>query len=554
MHRLAWLGTALGLTVLLAACSSTGDDDTGEDEGAVAAGSLSYIGKHVVGALADQSPSEQGKTWNLSRGNKLADSFVLQVPLADTWGKDDVRVAARCKADEAGCDPDFLLKRCASDADCGQGGACTALKATVAHRNDAPKKLCIGHADTLLDEVWSAVALAKTSVDMSSLTPPEDRFQAAVRNAVTYASEASSPPRIRMLFGDFPGGHVSGQKTLETLTRDVAPGSRIEVAVGTYREGVDSWNHSKIIVRDQSYAIVGGTNMWDEHYLKRNPVHDLWMNLEGRAARDSSRFLDNLWVHACGKSGMPIVDSRVVASRPEPQKCPDPIDRPNDDGVGGTPVIAMGRLGAVGSNTSDQGLVAFVEAAKKSIRLSQQDIGPVKRVGVSFAPWPEALMTAMVGAMARGVDVSFVLSNPKSVPGNVSAMEAYFNTYDNGWSLEDVGKKFVAIASAHPEVLGGQDPAALVCSKLKLMHLRMGDRETWPSGGTYANHAKVIVVDDRAFYLGSQNTYVANLAEFGMIVDDAAATSRFVRDYLEKAERWSKRTTIGGSVDACPYR
>lgn len=548
-----WARSAAVLLLIgcASACSATPDDE-GSDEGESSDGKLSYVGQHVVDVLSNDRPSEEGKTWGLSRGNSFADAFVLQVPLAETWGAKDVRVAARCKAGAEGCDPDFKLQQCASDADCGQGGKCAALKATVAHRSDAPKKLCIGHSDTLLDEVWSAIALAKQSVDMSSLTPPQDRFEAAVRNAVTYASESDAPPRIRMVFGDFPGEFVSAQKTLQSLTRDVAPTSRLAIDVGTYREGVDSWNHSKIIVRDQRAAIVGGTNMWDEHYLGKNPVHDLWMTVSGRAARDASRFLDNLWVHACGK-GAPVIDARNVASRLENAECPATLERPQDDGAGGVPIVTAGRLGALGSNTSDAALVAMVEAARKSIHLSQQDIGPVKRVGVSFAPWPEKLMTAMVAAMARGVDVSFVLSNPKSVPGNVSAISAYFNTYDNGWSLEDVGKKFVAFAAAHPEATNGRDPAELVCSKLRLAHLRMGDTESWPGGATYANHAKVIVVDDRAFYLGSQNAYVANLAEFGMIVDDASTTRRFVQSYLERAERWSMRTAIGAGAGACTF-
>ena len=34
-------------------------------------------------------------------------------------------------------------------------------------------------------------------------------------------------------------------------------------------------------------------------------------------------------------------------------------------------------------------------------------------------------------------------------------------------------------------------------------------------------HTKFWMVDDAAFYLGSQNLYPNNLAEWGMIIDDA---------------------------------
>ena len=200
-----------------AACSAT-PDDFGTDEGPSTDGTLSYVGKSVVQALRATQSAEEGKTWNLSLGNTLPAGFVKQIPFADTWGQANVIVAARCKAKEPGCEPDFLLKRCSSDADCGGAGKCAALKATVAHRTAQPKSLCVGHSDALLDEVWSAITEAKESVDIASLTPPEGRFEATVRNAVTYASESATPARVRMLFGDFPGSFVSAQTTYEAVT------------------------------------------------------------------------------------------------------------------------------------------------------------------------------------------------------------------------------------------------------------------------------------------------------------------------------------------------
>ena len=536
-----------------AACSAT-PDDFGTDEGPSTDGTLSYVGKSVVQALRATQSGEEGKTWNLSLGNTLPAGFVKQVPFAETWGQANVTVAARCKAKEPACEPDFLLKRCTSDADCGGAGKCAALKATVAHRTAQPKSLCVGHSDALLDEVWSAITEAKESVDISSLTPPEGRFEATVRNAVTYASESANPARVRMLFGDFPGSFVSAQKTYDAVTRDIPASSRIDVSVAAVRDGVTSWNHSKIIVRDQRASLVGGVNLWDEHYLGKNPVHDTWIAVEGRAARDASRYLDELWGFACGK-GNPIDSKEVVMrAQPQTQRCPAPLTRPTGNGAGGTPIIAAGRLGGMGANSSDQALVALFASARRSIRMSQQDIGPLKRAGLSFAGWPEEQMVAMIAAMARGVEVSIVLSNPKSVPGDVGAIQAIYNSYDNGWSLEEVGKKFIGVAEANRGVLGGKNPTALVCEKLKLMNLRMGAGETWPDGNTFANHAKSIIVDDRAFYLGSQNTYVANLAEFGYIVDDSRATETFIAEYQAKAEEASRRTAVSGPGVACRLR
>jgi hypothetical protein len=53
-----------------------------------------------------------------------------------------------------------------------------------------------------------------------------------------------------------------------------------------------------------------------------------------------------------------------------------------------------------------------------------------------------------------------------------------------------------------------------------------------------------VIVDDQAHYVGSQNLYDANLAEFGVVVDDQAATQKFIADYYSKLLQFSKPTTF----------
>jgi transcription elongation factor len=48
--------------------------------------------------------------------------------------------------------------------------------------------------------------------------------------------------------------------------------------------------------------------------------------------------------------------------------------------------------------------------------------------------------------------------------------------------------------------------------------------------------------------------YVANLAEFGAIVDDAAATKAFLASYMTPVESYSKRTAVTGPGVACILR
>ena len=56
---------------------------------------------------------------------------------------------------------------------------------------------------------------------------------------------------------------------------------------------------------------------------------------------------------------------------------------------------------------------------------------------------------------------------------------------------------------------------------------------TWATGGAPGNHAKLVMVDDVAFHVGSQNLYPAGLTEYGFIVDDAAAAAALDASYWQ---------------------
>ena len=47
------------------------------------------------------------------------------------------------------------------------------------------------------------------------------------------------------------------------------------------------------------------------------------------------------------------------------------------------------------------------------------------------------------------------------------------------------------------------------------------------------NHAKVMIIDDRFFYVGSQNLYTTDLQEYGWIVEGEAETREFLAKYWE---------------------
>ena len=114
--------------------------------------------------------------------------------------------------------------------------------------------------------------------------------------------------------------------------------------------------------------------------------------------------------------------------------------------------------------------------------------------------------------------------------------------------------KFIDLANANPSLLPSDtDAHTLLCKQLQLMRLRSSAAEAWPDGHTLANHVKAIVVDDKAFYVGSQNIYAANLTEFGYIDDDEDATKTFVASYLANEENFSRPTAVSGRGVKCGF-
>jgi phosphatidylserine/phosphatidylglycerophosphate/cardiolipin synthase-like enzyme len=71
--------------------------------------------------------------------------------------------------------------------------------------------------------------------------------------------------------------------------------------------------------------------------------------------------------------------------------------------------------------------------------------------------------------------------------------------------------------------------------------LRFSAEDTFPDGKAMPNHSKLLMVDDQAFYIGSQNLYLADLAEFGFLVDDARAAYQLRHDYYNKLWTWAGR-------------
>jgi len=203
-------------------------------------------------------------------------------------------------------------------------------------------------------------------------------------------------------------------------------------------------------------------------------------------------------------------------------------------------MITVGRLGALGANPSDSAITAMLSSARKTIRLSQQDLGPmVHPLNVPLAEkpfrlpgqvWPANYLRELGHAMRRGVSVSIVLSNVGAIPANLTGS---LDAFSNGWTAVDVAAEIVkAMQQNDDKKLSDCELKDLIARNLHVttIHQKSGTLD-YPDGRHIPNHAKFVMVDDTCFYIGSQNMYVCDLAEWGVIVDNAGEAERVLDQY-----------------------
>jgi phosphatidylserine/phosphatidylglycerophosphate/cardiolipin synthase-like enzyme len=228
---------------------------------------------------------------------------------------------------------------------------------------------------------------------------------------------------------------------------------------------------------------------------------------------------------------------------------------------GGQQVLAVGRLAAgITTEFANQGDLArdlLFASARTTIRISQQDLG--FKLGRSDTLFPESTIERLLDFIEqRDGHVYIVLSNPGSI-GNSGSL------YDNDVSLLELARHLRQVMikrvdardrTARYAVRKGPDPInALLCSRIHLAPFRFGPDAHWPGGKSIANHAKLWMVDDRIFYIGSDNMYPVNLQEFGYVLDDRKAAAELLDRYWTPLWQWSQRAAVSGDgVEQCIFR
>ena len=526
-------------------------------------------------AKSDVSGGYRGVTYDLTRGNRLAQDWLILTP--NMWNR-SASSLADLPVDCTDCDADFRLPACRRDADCPTAGThCGTLKSFAGRPDLVGKKMCLGQSDRMIDRWYMPIAAAKKTVDITQLAPaPDARFMAALRNGITMLARSRRPVVVRVLIGQFPPESVDTNALIGELVRDArkVPGSRLTVYAAAMRSCTAtadcssfSWNHAKILAVDGQRALVGGHNLRSLDYLDADPIHDISMALEGPAAADAQHFADRLWAYVCATAGHdPIVtSSRYRAGEADiGSGCLPTISASvATHRAGTTPVLAVGRLASgITTDFANQSELArdlMFGAARRTLRIVQQDIGfRLSGIipglpgipGINYplgVTYPESTLERIADFLLAGGDAYIVLSN-LDADGLSGAL------YSNNVPLADVADKIRAVTKSRSH-LSGPALRALLCQRLHLAPIRFGPDAKWPDGQPIGNHGKFWMVDDHVFYIGSDNIYPSDLQEFGYILDDKTIAATALRTYWDPLWRWSSAAAISGSdAPSCVFR
>lgn len=447
-------------------------------------------------------------------------------------------------------------------------------------------------------KIYDLICRTEAWCDIMSLGPPDGKFLKAFADALRVVAdrsrdnEKSKPIVVRMMFGNIMGCHIDCARVMNKLTAGLPADANLHVWVGAWRKGF-SWNHAKLIAVDGYYLSTGGHNLWEKHYLRTNPVHDLSVELEGQVGHDGHFFANEQWKYVEKKSKtwtgvltkflpnrLPSVfqtrvdvsayppgnenggdsqsQSGTVATKYPPQYTKKRVfytsasvlwRRANSLKDSSIPLITVGRQGRITrkSRPSDDAIIAMFDSSKEVIRLVIQDIGPVcipqTKLALPGLTWPKEYLDAFARAIyKRNVCVEIVLSNPCSVPNKLN-LEA---NYGNGWDCIDVAAEIVKAIKRRFQKADDESLRKAVRNNLRLCFTRHRRKATYEDGNTIGMHSKHFIVDNVCCYIGSQNLYKCDLAEWGVFVDHAGEVGNIIADYWDPV--W-KNSFTGEDVD-----
>jgi phosphatidylserine/phosphatidylglycerophosphate/cardiolipin synthase-like enzyme len=406
-------------------------------------------------------------------------------------------------------------------------------------------------AGNLVAAVQDIISSAHSTVDITLLAPfPDGAFLDSIKSGLRAAAKNNPHIVVRILDG-IPLGHTGGD--FEDFMKKLDPPSTFPVYIGSMQSNMFSWNHSKLIVVDGTRVLTGGHNLWSHDYCEIAPIHDVSMVLSGPATLIAQNFLNFVWTNVASysrQSGEPFSDqnARLWWNNKWYSNALPSVQAGKIKNDGNTTVLAVARLGdgiVIPSNDSNASYTARLAAArlaKKSIKLSQQSLD---NTIAGNTVWATDYIRVLAQAVAdRGVDLQIVISHSGAA---------------DGYSGEGIQATADRLHDAVAEASGksGSELKKLLSQKVHLAPLHFypnrkltHDSEAWKwllrdgSRAVPGNHAKVYIVDDEVFYVGSDNAYpiqhrTFGLQEFGFLVSSSSKLWEPIANYWESLWKYS---------------
>jgi len=293
-------------------------------------------------------------------------------------------------------------------------------------------------------------------------------------------------------------------------------------------------------------------------YLERDPIFDLSLKVRGPAADSAHKFANAMWdfIRRNNKHGDDLWHTFSNSFTAEPfeygQEAAPPLTIATIPGTGKVPVLGVAVPGwnlaptdAININSSERALVYYIQNAERSIYLSQQDL--IK--GLHRVAKPEVANALVQFLVDKKGLLGIVLSTKgaKATDGDSYSMD-----HDLHVMLEKLEFEVKARFPSKPNT----DIRTLLQRQVLLATIRFNHRdEAWPDGTPFGNHAKFWMVDERVFYVGSDNVYPlpgpiagtsGSLQEYGFVIDHAASAADVVKEYWRPMLEFSTSTSISG--------
>ena len=562
MVRMAnWRKLALSATILVVACFglvATLDAAVGsqEQEGK----SATYL-EPVVERMRKLYGNLEPAYFDYSKDNSISPGWIVAMP-EKMIGRPQSEMLFSEQGAPVACSSDH---QCAKH---GLRGQCAVSRVTVSAKNPNAVQICQSQSQNFINTYYDAIVNAKHSVDLVYLGGPDGRLDEAIRNALSVVADSGKPMLVRILAGIPEAGRGWDLHQYLVQLRQMLPKpEKSKLIVQVARMGswcclpvTLSWTHSKILLIDGERALVGGQNLTDGAYLSTEPTFDLSVWIEGGAAESARKYVNALWQLVRERNrtalypgiwcdslweGDPQIRTQCDFHRNFPVQ-------PRRGTVHALAVAAPGRPFAPGKTTANPSRDAFswlVPAAKKSIKISQQDIvwGP------NASP---KLMPALALRALEGIPVYMILTNPGAPHG----MSGPGGMRKNGLAVMNG-------ARSYSRRFGGIEKVReLLCRNFNMTTIQLTPKEgRWTrTNDPIGNHAKSWIIDDTVAYVGSDNFYdpyliaaTADHQEFGVILEDRVAVGELASTYFDSLWDNSKGAAVSGSQvppDKCIFR